>query len=208
MVMTMIGNNKTGLTKWNRKIIGATEVKVARALKEGRSIYAYSNCNCYLVLEQMIRKGIIEREGWGKYKLLLDVAETGIITHLDYIVLKTIKEGERKFRKASEIFRYIYRSFGYISYYSVNEAVRRHLQKGWIERKGKYLILTEKGKNVLDVIIKIIGRENREKENILTRCEICGKPLPKGDYRLGKKAKICFCSEECEKEWIKNEEHI
>ena len=158
----MIGKNKARLTKWNKKIIGMVEVKVAKALKEGRSIYTYTNCNCYTVLEQMIRKGIIEREGWGKYRLLLDIAETGIITHLDYIVLKTVKENEKKFRKASEIFRHIYRSFGYISYYSVNEAVRRHLQKGWIEKRkknGKYFALTEKGEKVLDTITKIVGKK-------------------------------------------------
>ncbi len=148
--------------KWNKKIIGATEVKVAKALKEGRSIYIYTNCNCYTILEQMIRKGIIEKEGRGKYKLLLDIAETGIITHLDYIILKTVKENEKKFRKASEIFRHIYRNFSSISYYSVNDAVKRHIRKGWIEKRkknGKYLTLTEKGEMVLDTITKIVEKK-------------------------------------------------
>lgn len=150
--------------KWNKKIVGQTEVKVAKALKEGKSIYTYTSSNCYPILSKMERKGIVKKEGRGKYKLLLDVAETGVITYLDYIVLKTI--AEKEFKKASEIFRHIYRNFGYISYYSINEAVNRAKEKNWIERKkrnGKYLILTEKGRIVLDVVSKIIERIESEK---------------------------------------------
>jgi len=48
-------------------------------------------------------------------------------------------------------------------------------------------------------------KEYFKKEEETPKCAVCGKPL-QGDYRLGKKTKIYFCSEECEKEWIKEHE--
>jgi len=69
-------------------------------------------------------------------------------------------------------------------------------------KQGLRLSMLEEQMRALRAMLK----EYFKKEEETPKCAVCGQPLPQGDYRLGEKAEICFCSEECEKEWIKMQE--